>query len=100
MLEVFLLDAVFVHEGSLVDGLENGIVETLEVGGRKPFVLNPLQIGTVLARGFGRDHEVVERLEVGVGGTEDEPVVAGVDGGGDESGSFGVGTTHGDEVRA
>ena len=42
------------------------------------------------AGGFGGSHELVEGLEGWVCATEDEGVVAGVDGGGDEGGGFGV----------
>jgi hypothetical protein len=46
------------------------------------------------------DHQVVQRLQAGVGGAEDEGVVAVVDGGGDEGCGFGVGTGDSQEVGA
>jgi hypothetical protein len=43
-------------------------------------------------------HEVAEGLERGVRRAEDVVVIAGVDGGGDEGGGFGVGAGDGEEV--
>ena len=101
------LSDVLLLEGGLVagelggvNGGEDGIVEALEVGGGEPLVLNLLQLVAGLAGLLGGDHEVVEGLEVRVGAAEDEGVVAGVDGGGDEGGGLGVGAGDGDEVGA
>lgn len=65
--EVVLLELVAVEVGALADGFEDGVVEALEVGAGDPLVLDGLQGVAVLARGFGGDHQVVERLQVGVG---------------------------------
>lgn len=84
-LEVLLLDGGLVagqSGGRGVDGGEDGVVEALEVGGGEPLVLNLLELRAELALALGGNHEVVEGLEVGVGGAEDEGVVAGVDVGG------------------
>lgn len=83
-----------------VDGGGDGVVEAGEAGGGEPLVLDALQGVARLAGGLGGDHEVVEGLQLGVGGAEDEGVVAGVDGGGDEGGGLGVGAGDGDEVGA
>jgi hypothetical protein len=92
---LFLVD---VHAG--VDGVDHGVVEGLEAGLGRPGVLDGLKLGTGLAGVERGEHEVVKRLEGGVGRAEDVGVVAGVDGRGDEGGGFGVGTGDGKEVNA
>ena len=91
--ETLLVD---VHTG--VDGIDDGLVEEAKVGLSEPLVLNGLELCAVLASLLGGDHEIVEGLEGGVGGSEDECVVTGVNGGGDEGGGLGVGTSHSKEV--
>jgi hypothetical protein len=86
--------------GASVDGVDHGFVEALEVSLGHPAVLNSLELGTVLASTLSGQHQVVEGLEVGVGGAEDEGVVTGVDGGGDEGGRLSVGTGNGQKVGA
>ncbi|KAJ6443327.1 protein kinase SNF1 [Purpureocillium lavendulum] len=83
-----------------VDGGGDGVVEAREAGGGEPLVLDALQRVARLARRLGRHHQVVQRLELGVGRAEDEGVVARVDGRRDERGGLGVGTGDGDEVAA
>jgi hypothetical protein len=46
------------------------------------------------------DHEVVERLEVGVGGTDDIGVVTGVNGGGNEGSGFSIGSCNCKKIRS
>lgn len=89
-----------IGDGRLLDGSDDSIVEALEVGLGQPVVLNGLELGTELALLLSSDHEVVEGLDVRVGAAHDEGVVAGVDGGGDEGSSLGIGSGDGNEVRA
>ena len=89
-----------VGEVALGDDVKDGLVEAPEVGLGEPVVLNGLELGTVLAGGLGLHHELSEGLEVGVGASEDESVVAGIDGGGDEGGGLGIGTGNAEEVGA
>lgn len=106
--ELLAVDAVAVllGEGLLVgevggeDGVHDVVVEALEVGLGEPLVLDGLELGAVLAGLLTSNHELVEVGEVGVVGAEDEGVVAGIDGGGDEGGSLGISTGNGQEVRA
>ena len=93
--ELFLVD---VHPGR--DGINDGGVEELQTSLSCPRVLDGLEFGTVLACCFGGDHEVVQRLERRIRGAEDVGVVAGIDGSGDESGSFGICSCDGEEIGA
>ena len=71
----------------------------LEFGGFEPVVLDRLEGGPGFPLEFRGEHEVDEREEGGVGGAEDEGVVARVDVGGDQRGGLGVGARD-DEVGA
>ena len=62
--------------------------------------LRRLELCAVLALLFGVDHEVIERLDGGVGRSEDVGVVTRVDCAGNEGGGFGVGTRNGQKVGA
>lgn len=97
---VLLNQAVLVGQGRSLDGVDDGLVEALEVGLLQPVVLNGLELVARLAGQLGGDHEVVEGLEAGVRGAEDEGVVAGVDVCAEEGGGLGVGAGDGDEVGA
>lgn len=97
---VRLLQGVLVTLSGGIDGSEDGIVEALKVRGGEPLVFDTLEFCAGLVGGGGGEHEVVERGKVGVCAAEDESVVAGVDGGCDEGGGFGIGTGDGDEVGA
>lgn len=98
--EVLVDEALLVGVGAGVDGVDDGFVEELEAGLGGPFVLDGLQLGTVLASLLGGNHQVVEILDGGVCGAHDEGVVAVIDGGGEEGGGLGVGTGDGEEVGA
>lgn len=93
-------EVLAVGEVALGDDVKDGLVETLEVGLGEPVVLDSLELGTGLAGGLGLHHELSEGLKVGVGASDDESVVAGIDGGGDESGGLGIGTGNAEEVGA
>jgi hypothetical protein len=97
---VLLCEALGVGVAALGDGVEHGIVKALEFGLRQPLVLDGLQRVTQLALLLGGEHQVVERLQVGVGRAQDEGVVARVDGRRDERCGLGVGASDGDQVRA
>lgn len=83
-----------------LDGCDGGLGEGLEAGGGGPLVLNGLQLGAGLAGVETSDQELVERLELWVGRAEDEGMVAGIDGGGDEGRGLGVSAGNGQEVGA
>jgi hypothetical protein len=72
--------ALGVAVGPLRDGVQHGVVEALQPGLRQPLVLDGLQRVARLAFALGGQHQVVERLQVGVGAAQDEGVVARVDG--------------------
>lgn len=76
--------ALLVDVDTGVDGVNHGLVEELEASLSVPLVLDGLQLGAKLAGRLGRNHEVVERLQSGVGGALNEGVVTRVDGAGDE----------------
>lgn len=97
--QVLLLGLLLVLDvGSGIDGRRHGVVESLEVGGSQPLVFDALQLAAKLSFALRLDHEIVQRLEVGVRRSENETVVSRVDGGGDKSGSFGIGSGHSDEI--
>lgn len=100
LLEELLDELLFVDMDTGIDGVDDGLVEELQVGLLGPGVLNSLELGAILSGLLSGVHEFREGLEVGVGGTHDVVMVAGVDGGGDEGGSFGVSTGDGEEVGA
>lgn len=96
--ELFVVDVVvvFLGEGFLVgevggeDGVYDVVVEVFEVGFGELLVFDGLEFGVVFVGFFISNYEFVEVGEVGVVGVEDEGVVVGIDGGGDEGGSFGI----------
>lgn len=71
-----------------------------KVGALGPFVLDLLKLGARLALHLGLDHDLDERGERGVGGAEDEGLIARVDVGGDEGSCFRVGTGDDEVGRA
>jgi hypothetical protein len=83
-----------------INGVDDGVVKELEVRLCGPVVFDGLEFATILAGSFSGDHEVVQRLEVGIGGAKDVGVVAGIDGCGDESCGFGVSSCNGEEISA
>lgn len=89
-----------VGNGRLLNGSEDSIVEALKASLGQPVVFNSLELGTELTLLLSSDHEVVEGLDVGVGAAQDEGVVAGVDGGGDEGSGLSIGSGDGNEVGA
>jgi hypothetical protein len=92
--------AGLVGEGSSVDDIGNGLVEETEIGILDPVVLDGLEGITELASLLGSNHKVIESLDIAVGASEDESVVTRIDGGGDEGGGLGVGTSNGKEISA
>lgn len=86
--------SLLVGEGALVDGVNNGVAEELQACLGDPFVLNGLELSTVLAGLLSGDHEVVEGLEVGVGRAKDEGMVAVIDGRGNEGSGLRVSTSN------
>ena len=82
------------------DGVDDGFGEEFEMCLLGPGIFDSLQLVTGFSCRFGGAHEFAEGLEGGVCCADDEGVVAGVDGGGDESGGFGVRTSDGEEVAA
>lgn len=82
------------------DSSDHSLVEAHELCSSKPVIFNTLQLVANLAGMLGSDHQVVKRLKARVGGAEDKGMVAGVNGSGDESSSFSVGTGDGNEVGA
>lgn len=83
-----------------VDGVDDGIVEQFQTRLLEPLVFDDLELVAVLAGLLGRDHEVVQGLEVRVRRAQDESVVSEVDRRGDQGGGFGIGTCHGEQVDA
>lgn len=59
-----------------------------------------MELVTSLAGLERGDQELVERLEVRVGCAEDEGMIAGIDGGGDEGSGFSVCARNSEEVGA
>lgn len=96
LLEVLGNGVLLVDVRALVDGLDDGLVEPLQPRLRQPLVLDRLQLVADLARLLGRQHQVVQRLQIRVGSAEDEGVVAGVDGRRDERCCLGVGASDGE----
>ena len=96
IVDEFLL--VHVHAG--VDGVDDGFVEELEVGFFGPRVFDGLELIAILAGLLGGVHKFTEGLESGVRAALDVVVVAWVDGGGDKSGGFGIGSGNGEEIGA
>ena len=92
--------ALLVGELSGVDSLDDGLVEGLELGLGHPVVLDGLELSADLSGLLGGNHDVGEGLERGVGGALDEGVVTGVDAGGDQGSSLGVGSANEDKVGA
>jgi hypothetical protein len=89
--------------GLLSGGLQgggNGVVEQHDVGLAHVLVLNLLEGVSGLSGGLSGGKERSKGVQVWVGGSEDEGVVAGVDGGGDEGSSLRVGTGNGKEVNS
>lgn len=100
LLEEFPNQRLLVYVYACFDGVDDGFVEELEVCFFCPGVFDGLEFGACLAGLLGGVHEFAEGLEGGVGRAEDVVVVAGVDGGCDEGGGFGVGAGDGEEVDA
>lgn len=73
-----------------VDGIDDSVVEEFEAGLSGPLIVNRLKSLAVLPGLLGCDHEIVEWLEGGVRGSEDEGVVPLVDRRHDQSGGFGI----------
>lgn len=90
-------DGLLVLAGGL-ELLNGGLVEELEASLGHPLVFDGLKLSTILTSLLTGEHEVVQGLDIGVGGADDEGMVAGVDGGADEGGSFGVGSSNGKEI--
>lgn len=89
------LDQPIGNLGGLALGLEligNGVAVELDVGGLDPVVLDGLEIVAVLAGILSSGHLNDKGLQGGVGGTEDESVVAGIDVGGNKGSGLRVGT--------
>lgn len=99
-LSVLLDESVLVDEDPGVDGINDGLVEFLQAGLRHPLVLDGLQLIAVLTSLLGCDHEVVQRLQIRVSGSDNECVVAEVNGRGNESSGFGVGSSDGKKIGA
>lgn len=93
-------EALGVAEGPGRDSVQHGLVEALEARLGQPAVLDRLELLADLALALGHHHELREGRELGVGGAEDEGVVARVDGRGDERRGLGVGAGNGEEVGA
>lgn len=89
---------LLVNVGALLNGLHDGFVEFLQVGLREPLVLDRLELVACLTSGFSSNHELIERLEVGVCGAENEGVVARVDVGADQRCGLCVSAGDGEEV--
>ncbi|KAH3666964.1 hypothetical protein OGAPHI_003414 [Ogataea philodendri] len=88
-----LLDGtLLVLEVRGLDGVDNGLVEQLHTGLFNPFFLNSLQLGAVSTLELGLVHHVNQWLDVWVGRSKNKVVVSGVDRGGDQGGSLGVGS--------
>ena len=81
-----------------IDNVDNSIVEAFQASLGIPLVLDRLELGTVLASLLSSDHEIVERLEIGVGRTDDIGMVTGVNGRSNEGSGFGVGSGDRKEV--
>lgn len=99
-LQVLINEGLLVRVGTLVDGLNDGIVEKLQASLSNPLVFDSLKLVSLLSSLFGRHHEIHERLDVGVGRADDEGMVTVIDGRGDESSSFGVGSGNGKKIGA
>ena len=97
---VLLNQALLVDVHAGVDGRDDGVVEEHQARLLHPLGLDALEGGADLALLLSGDHEVVEGLEVGVGGAQDEAVVARVDGRRDQRGGFRVGARYGEQVGA
>lgn len=91
---------LLVGDGALVNLLNGSLAEELKASLRHPLVFNSLELCTLFALGFCSVHEISERLKVGVCGTNDESMVAGIDGGGDEGSSLRVGSRDSKEIGA
>ena len=96
--EVRLLLLVLGGGRRSVDGGEDGVIEALEVGAGEPVVLDALQLLARLTLLLSSNHEVVQGLEVRVGGADNEGMVAGVNCRGDEGCGFGVSTSDGKKI--
>lgn len=88
--EVLLDEAFLVDVDAGVDGIHDGLVEEFEPSLSGPLVVDCLESLAALAGLLGCDHEIVEWLEGGVRGAEDEGVVPVVDRRHDQSGGFGI----------
>lgn len=93
-------EGLLVTRGALVDGVDDSFAEQLQASLGSPLVFNGLQLVSVLTSLLRSHHEVVEGLEVGVRRSHDEGVVTVINCGGNESGSFGVGSSNGKQVGA
>lgn len=78
--QVFVDEFFLISSAAFVDGLDDGVFEFLEAGSGEPGIFDGLELVAGFAGLFGGDHQVVERLEAGVGGSEQVVVVAVVDG--------------------
>jgi hypothetical protein len=94
----FLNGGSLVGQAAGIDDVGNCLGEELDAGLGHPLLLNGGELVAKLSALLGGNHEVVEGFQVGVGATLDEGVVSGVDGGGDEGGSFGIGTSNGQKI--
>lgn len=78
--QVFGDELFLITRAALVDGIDDGVFEFLEAGLGEPGIFDGLELVASFAGLFGGDHQIVERLEAGVGGSEQIGVVAVVDG--------------------
>lgn len=99
-LAVLLDEGSLVLEGTGVDGIHHSVIESLQTRLGDPLILDGLEFVARLAGLLRSNHQVIERRQVRVGGTDDELVVSVVDGRGDERGGFRVGSSNSDEVGA
>ena len=96
--EIFLDETPLVYMYTCIDHFDNCLVEEFEAGLSEPLVFDCLELVAIFAGLLCGHHEVVERLEGGVGDTENEGVVSVINGGGNEGGGFGVCPCDGEEV--
>ena len=81
-----------------VDGVHDGLVVELETSLCGPCIFDGLKFCTVLASSLSGNHEVVKGLKIGVCRAEDVGMVAGIDGCGDECGSFSISSSNREEI--
>lgn len=83
---------------ALLDSLHYSFVEFLQTGLREPLILDRLQLVASFTSGFCSNHELVEGLEVGVCGAENEGMIARVDVGAEQRCGFCVSASDGEKV--